>query len=706
MTLPLIQTRGGFTGSVTNPLINQYNQATVAANKQIPSYVTIGEDGLLRFNEGTTNSQMVQTLVSLGLISEDDYNWFIGQGGIGEGDWMVRAFNAGNEIDRQNFFAQNNYNDENEARFRRLFNTLDQNSEAGGFTPSQSFLTEYGFGTLGQPGSGYGGAGGAGDEATPRPVFIGQPPTGGTPEQPYFSTADILVSATEQPNLYDTYDPYAPFEQTDPYSGQVELQYPYQPPEGGTPPLVYETQPATPLDPFPQPYSPAVVVPEATTPEPIVPDPTTPDQMVLGIGGNTEAQWSENKNFIIAQVNAGTATPEQQQWYNDWISAGEPSTQAAMNAWRLSQQNLLPPSETDFPAPLEPGQEYVYDRDRFMQTEYGDPIDTGPMSFPTRSATNVFLTYDNAQATIQPDRQESYQGLLDRGIVDSSGRLLVDNLNRDDLYQIFTGGLGLGENDLHNSLIQQAGAAFRNEGITFAEPIQQTPPPPPQQTSSDFTFGGLPTAPEPTFAEQRAAAEQAAAEEAARQQAAAQQTPPSRFSSLLGSSQNVRAPSQPAIQPNLEAGLTFGGLPTQPPSPSPRNQTEAFRAYFGFDGAPGFENMTEEQRLTHSMLFDTPYATRSNIDPAELAAARKTREALRQQLGFADGGIVSMAENVDKVNGQGIESFLMQYQSPEAVSQERRAATLRRNLRAIQPQPTAQGPVPTMQQGIVPMARR
>ena len=126
MTLPLMQTREGFIGSVTNPLINQFNQATAAANKQIPSYVTIGEDGLLRFNEGTTNSQMVQTLVAMGLISEDDYDWFIGQGGIGEGDWMVRAFNAGNEVDRQNFFDQNNYNEENEARFRRLFNTLDQ----------------------------------------------------------------------------------------------------------------------------------------------------------------------------------------------------------------------------------------------------------------------------------------------------------------------------------------------------------------------------------------------------------------------------------------------------------------------------------------------------------------------------------------------------------------------------------------------------
>jgi len=204
-----------------------YGQST----QQLPSYL-VYEDGLLKFKEGTTNSQVVQTLVELGLISDDDRDWFIGEGGIGEGDWMARAFNAGNTVDRENFFNQTNYNSENDARYTRLFDFLDQNVEAGGFLPSQAYLVQYGLGGVSQPGSGYDGS------TTTRPVFIGQPPTGGTPEQPYFSAADILVSATEQPNLYDVYDPYAPYEKTDPYSGEVELAYPYQPPEG-TPPLVY-----------------------------------------------------------------------------------------------------------------------------------------------------------------------------------------------------------------------------------------------------------------------------------------------------------------------------------------------------------------------------------------------------------------------------------------------------------------------------------
>lgn len=59
---------------------------------------------------------------------------------------------------------------------------------------------------------------------------------------------------------------------------------------------------------------------------------------LVGIGGNTEREWNQNKNYIVDQVNAGTATAEQQQWYNDWVSAGMPSSQAEMNAWRQQQE--------------------------------------------------------------------------------------------------------------------------------------------------------------------------------------------------------------------------------------------------------------------------------------------------------------------------------------------------------------------------------
>ena len=73
---------------------------------------------------------------------------------------------------------------------------------------------------------------------------------------------------------------------------------------------------------------------------------------------------------------------------------------------------------------------------------------------------------------------------------------------------------------------------------------------------------------------------------------------------------------------------------------------------------------------------------------------------------FSQGGIVSLSENMDMTpTGGGIESMLMTYQSPDYAARERSAATLRRNLEKIASRPTAPGPVPTMQQGIMPMAR-
>ena len=54
----------------------------------------------------------------------------------------------------------------------------------------------------------------------------------------------------------------------------------------------------------------------------------------VGPGGNTENQWNTNKDYILQQVEAGNATPQQQRWYSDWIEAGKPETQAEMNAWR------------------------------------------------------------------------------------------------------------------------------------------------------------------------------------------------------------------------------------------------------------------------------------------------------------------------------------------------------------------------------------
>jgi hypothetical protein len=45
---------------------------------------------------------------------------------------------------------------------------------------------------------------------------------------------------------------------------------------------------------------------------------------------DNRTQWQKNKDFIISQVEAGTATDGQQAWYDQWVEAGSPDTQQGM----------------------------------------------------------------------------------------------------------------------------------------------------------------------------------------------------------------------------------------------------------------------------------------------------------------------------------------------------------------------------------------
>jgi hypothetical protein len=116
-------------------------------------------------------------------------------------------------------------------------------------------------------------------------------------------------------------------------------------------------------------------------------------------------------------------------------------------------------------------------------------------------AADDFYGMSNAQ-------REALQGYYDRGIIDPATNLISEEFllnpeNNDALYQMFTGGLGLGKNDLHSSLISQAQAgwtaqrqaanpydAAANDGLTFGggsnagdyvetPPTYVDPPPPP-----------------------------------------------------------------------------------------------------------------------------------------------------------------------------------------------------------------------------------
>jgi hypothetical protein len=211
--------------------------------KTLPSYMSLTENNQVLIPEGTTNRQFIEAMNMLGLLPEDDYAWltqyFSGAGG--DATWLAARYNQPDtNINRDNFFGNNDLNAENTSIMNRLFDVFDTGSQAGGFTASQGFLNEYSTPTT--AGQYYG-------ADASRPVFIGQPPTGGTAEQPYYSLSDVLVSSSEQPNLYDRFDPYPSggFPQVDPYQRPVTTQYSYRPPLVTTPSLTFDTGEADPV---------------------------------------------------------------------------------------------------------------------------------------------------------------------------------------------------------------------------------------------------------------------------------------------------------------------------------------------------------------------------------------------------------------------------------------------------------------------------
>jgi len=85
------------------------------------------------------------------------------------------------------------------------------------------------------------------------------------------------------------------------------------------------------------------------------------------------------------------------------------------------------------------------------------------------------------------------QSYYDRGILDSNNQFTAEYLsnadNNNNLYDMYIGGFGLGDNDLHRSLKAQAGAGWEalnqsdepydSGGLTFGGNSGYQPPPPP-----------------------------------------------------------------------------------------------------------------------------------------------------------------------------------------------------------------------------------
>ena len=216
--------------------------ATAGAGAQsktpLPAYLYFDDDMVVPYRE-TTNSQMVDTLRLLGLVSDEDYAWFNNYfknaRQAADAVWLEAYFNRPDQsFNRERFFERNpNFDAETQARWGRIFDAIDTASKTGGFATDDDFLLKY-------------------TDQGLRSTFGAVRPTGGTPRSPFFTTSDVLVDSSEQPNLYTynegQFDPMKQAAPVNPYLTPASaLAYPYVPPSGPTPTLTATTADAQPV---------------------------------------------------------------------------------------------------------------------------------------------------------------------------------------------------------------------------------------------------------------------------------------------------------------------------------------------------------------------------------------------------------------------------------------------------------------------------
>ena len=91
---------------------------------------------------------MIDTLRLLGLITDEDYAWFSNyfdrSPNVADGVWLEAYFNRPDEsFDRESFFGKTNFDAETQARWNRIFDSIDTASKTGGFATDDDFLMQY-----------------------------------------------------------------------------------------------------------------------------------------------------------------------------------------------------------------------------------------------------------------------------------------------------------------------------------------------------------------------------------------------------------------------------------------------------------------------------------------------------------------------------------------------------------------------------------
>lgn len=136
------------------------------------------------------------------------------------------------------------------------------------------------------------------------------------------------------------------------------------------------------------------------------------------------ASWYDNVQYLANNViGSGNETANNIQFYNNWLAAGRPTTQAEFQAWKNSvgiNQGYETPTQTP---------------------SYG--------GFATQNEYNQYNNYVN------------------QGILNGDGTLNMewanDPANFDSVYALWTMGAGLGENDIHKGMLSSLGSVITRD---------------------------------------------------------------------------------------------------------------------------------------------------------------------------------------------------------------------------------------------------
>ena len=620
------------------------NTSNTSTGSTLPDWASANEDGKVVIPENISNRQFIQLLNTLGYFDDADdydYDWllkhFSSGSEAGDGTWLAQKYNTPNSDLDVSAIAGMNFTDQNKGVFTRLFQLVNTGSQAGGFVDT----TQFGPYTVGQP------TGGSPDDGTsnyvPRPLTLGPRPTGGVEGAPYYSLSDVLVTSSEQPNLYDRFDPYPEggFQVTDPYSGAVTQSSPY-PAAPPLPNITPVTTPATPVDgTVGDPTTGTGTTDTGTT------DTGTTDTGTTGTTGTTSTTPSapvpglpSYEVISSAIMNVAGVDPGPRKYDFDFLSGQE----------RAYQRNRARQHTADiFGQYLGRGAEHSamdYYSDKILEAfdlggqrgrqRYFNIVDEIRNSEEgqlfSQSGRDPLAPLMDYYATPQPYYADSMAA------VDFSQEYLnpADFAGVDDYIhgkrgilqgqQVKQGSLrNLSTQDFMNILAGQSGTGSYGGDLIY-DPNQ------------GIIYSGV--------------------------------------------SDRMGADQQQAFMTALEGARSNSAVPFLV-DPSLLTDVEKTRTRHLYGGEGG----TTSTRIGDTQYFVNDDGTISALDVKDIEYDVTP--------GFAGGGIVD-AYSGDMANlqttGEGIESFL---------NPERSKATLRRNLAKLAPRPTA----PVMQQGIMPMAR-